>query len=101
MMTKEAIKLSDLVIITDDNPRNENPAKIRKEMMKNLKKIDKKKVKEIADRKEAISFSIKLLKKNDFLLIAGKGHENYQIVGDKKYFFSDKEIAEKIISKLK
>ena len=101
MMTKEAIKLSDLVIITDDNPRNENPSKIRKEMMKNLKKIDKKKVKEIADRKEAISFSIKLLKKNDFLLIAGKGHENYQIVGDKKYFFSDKEIAEKIISKLK
>ena len=63
MMTKEAIKLSDLVIITDDNPRNENPSKIRKEMMKNLKKIDKKKVKEIADRKEAISFSIKLLKK--------------------------------------
>ena len=58
-------------------------------------------MKEIADRKEAISFSIKLLKKNDFLLIAGKGHENYQIVGDKKYFFSDKEIAEKIISKLK
>ena len=101
MMTKEAIKLSDLVIITDDNPRNEDPSKIRKEMMKNLKKIDKKKVKEIADRKEAISFSIKLLKKNDFLLIAGKGHENYQIVGDKKYFFSDKEIAEKIISKLK
>ena len=63
MMTKEAIKLSDLVIITDDNPRNEDPSKIRKEMMKNLKKIDKKKVKEIADRKEAISFSIKLLKK--------------------------------------
>ena len=42
MMTKEAIKLSDLVIITDDNPRNEDPSKIRKEMMKNLKKIDKK-----------------------------------------------------------
>ena len=60
MMTKEAIKLSDLVIITDDNPRNEDPSKIRKEMIKNLKKIDKKKVKEIADRKEAISFSIKL-----------------------------------------
>ena len=43
-------------------------------------------MKEIADRKEAISFSIKLLKKNDFLLIAGKGHENYQIVGDKSTF---------------
>ena len=65
MMTKEAIKLSDLVIITDDNPRNENPSKIRKEMMKKLKKIDKKK-KEIADRKKAISFSIKLLKKKTF-----------------------------------
>ena len=75
MMTKEAIKFSDLVIITDDNPRNENPSKIRKEMVKNLKKIDKKKVKKLLIEKKRFLFSIKLLKKNDFLLIAGKGHE--------------------------
>ncbi|MEC8265469.1 MAG: UDP-N-acetylmuramoyl-L-alanyl-D-glutamate--2,6-diaminopimelate ligase [Pseudomonadota bacterium] len=101
MMTEEAIKFSDLVLITDDNPRTENPAKIRQDMMKKIKKKDKGKVIEIAGRKEAIEFTIKLLKKNDFLLIAGKGHENYQIIGKKKYFFSDKQTAKKIISKLK
>ena len=73
-MGKEAVKYSDLVIITDDNPRDEDPAKIRKDMMKKLNKIEKKK-KEIANRKKAIRFSINLLKKEDFLLIAGKGHE--------------------------
>ena len=101
LMTKEALKFSDKVIITDDNPRNENPARIRNDMTKNLSRTDKKKVIEIIDRKEAIQHSISLLKKQDFLLIAGKGHENYQIIGSKKYFFSDKQIVKKIISKLK
>ena len=100
-MAKEALKFSDKVIITDDNPRNENPARIRNDMTKNLSRTDKKKVVEIVDRKEAIQHSISLLKKQDFLLIAGKGHENYQIIGSKKYFFSDKQIVKKIISKLK
>ena len=50
---------------------------------------------EIADRKKAIIFSINLLKKMDFLLIAGKGHENYQLIGNKKYSFSDKLIVKK------
>ena len=74
LMTKEALTYSDCVIITDDNPRNENPSKIRKEMTKNLREIDKKNIKEIADRKKAIQYSIKLLNKNDFLVITGKGH---------------------------
>ena len=54
--------------------------------------------KKIADRKKAIIFAIKLLKKMDYLLIAGKGHENYQLIGNKKYFFSDKLMVKKIIS---
>ena len=98
-MGKEAVKYSDLVIITDDNPRDEDPAKIRKDMMKKLNKIEKKKIKEIANRKKAIRFSINLLKKEDFLLIAGKGHENYQIVQNKKYFFCDKSTVIEIMSK--
>ena len=101
LMTTEALKFSDKVIITDDNPRNENPARIRNDMTKNLSRTDKKKVIEIVDRKKAIQHSISLLKKHDFLLIAGKGHENYQIIRSKKYFFSDKQIVKKIISKLK
>ena len=98
LMTKEALKFSDQVIITDDNPRMENPAQIRKDMMKNLSYIEKKKVMEIADRKKAIMFAINLLKKMDYLLIAGKGHENYQLIGNKKYFFSDKLMVKKIIN---
>ena len=66
-------------------------------MIKNLSYIEKKKVMEIPDRKKAIIFSINLLKKIDYLLIAGKGHENYQLIGNKKYFFSDKLIVKKII----
>ena len=100
LMTKEALTYSDYVIITDDNPRNESPAKIRKEMIKNLGKIAKKKIKEIADREKAIQYSIKLLNKDDFLVITGKGHENYQIYKNKKSFFSDKETAKKIVGEL-
>ena len=99
-MTKEALTYSDCVIITDDNPRNEDPSKIRKEMVKNIGKIEKKNIKEIADRKEAIQYSIKLLNKKDFLVITGKGHENYQIYKNKKSFFSDKETALKVIGEL-
>ena len=101
IMGEIAENFADIIIITDDNPRNENPARIRNDMTKNLSRTDKKKVIEIVDRKEAIQHSISLLKKQDFLLIAGKGHENYQIIGSKKYFFSDKQIVKKIISKLK
>ena len=99
-MTKEALTYSDCVIITDDNPRNENPSKIRKEMTKNLREIDKKNIKEIADREKAIQYSIKLLNKNDFLVITGKGHENYQIYKNRKSFFSDKDTVLKFIGKL-
>ena len=60
--------------------------------------LKKKKIIEIANRKKAIIFSINLLKKTDFLLIAGKGHENYQLIGNKKYSFNDKLIVRKIIS---
>ena len=87
LMTEEALKFSDKIIITDDNPRNEDPQKIENEM---ISKIPKKKliyIKEIPNRKKAIQYCINILEKNDFLLIAGKGHENYQIIKNKKLFF--------------
>ena len=99
LMTEEALKLSDKIIITDDNPRNEDPQKIRKEM---ISKTPKKKlvyIKEIPSRKKAIQYCINILEKNDFLLIAGKGHENYQIIKNRKFFFSDKETVIKLINK--
>ena len=99
LMTKEALRFSNKIIITDDNPRNEDPKKIRHEM---IFKIPKKKliyIKEIPNRKKAIQYCISILKKNDFLLIAGKGHENYQIIKNKKFFFSDKKTVKEFINK--
>ena len=56
-------------------------------------------IKEIPSRKKAIKYCINILEKNDFLLIAGKGHENYQIIKNRKFFFSDKETVIKLINK--
>ena len=88
MMGKIASKLSDHVIITDDNPRHENPSKIRSQIMKFCPDAI-----EIADRSKAILTGASLLKNGDALIIAGKGHENFQIYGNNKYPFNDAEEA--------
>ena len=83
-----ATKYSDYVIFTSDNPRFEKPQKI----LKNITcKLDRKNYKIIVNREKAIKKSIQMLTKNDILLLLGKGHEDYQIIKDKKYPFSDKE----------
>ncbi len=96
LLTKQAIRYSDHVILADDNPRNENPSKIRLDMIKGLKDKEIEKIFNIGNREKAIIKGIKLLKKGDVLLIAGKGHENYQIFKNKKIFFSDHEIVLKV-----
>ena len=84
LMGSIANRLADRVYITDDNPRTEDPYNIKSEIMKTcLIGID------CGDRGNAIAYAMQSLKKNDILVIAGKGHENYQIIGTKKYFFSD------------
>lgn len=75
---------ANTIIVTDDNPRNEDPAKIRQDIMSTSTKA-----KEIGDRKEAIAFAISQLQPGDNLLIAGKGHENHQLIGNKTIEFSD------------
>ena len=87
MMGKIAEKYSDSIYLTDDNPRNENPSKIRKDIKKGIKK---KKINEFPNRKKAIQEAIMSLKTGDLLLVAGKGHEKIQDFGKKKLFFSDK-----------
>ena len=89
IMGEIASNLADLVFVTDDNPRNENPASIRYEILSGCKEN----ALEIEGREVAISKAIKELKEGDNLLIAGKGHENYQIIGDKVIDFSDKDKA--------
>lgn len=85
-------KLSDLVIVTSDNPRTENPLKIISQIEIGLKQTNCLYL-TISDRSEAIYRAIKEAKANDVVLIAGKGHETYQIIGSDKFHFDDREIA--------
>ncbi len=88
-MGKIACTYSDKIYLTDDNPRYENPKKIRSEIKKGIKKT---KVIEISNRARAITESIKDLKTGNILLVTGKGHEKSQDFGDKKIYFSDRKI---------
>ncbi len=88
IMGEIATRLSDYVILTSDNPRTEDPQKIIDDMIKGIKKDN---YEAILDRKEAIKKAIDLMDKDDILLILGKGHENYQIIGKTKYHLDDAE----------
>lgn len=88
IMGKIATELSDYVIFTNDNPRTEKPEDIINDI---LKGVSKNNYEVILDRKEAIKKGIDNMKKNDILLILGKGHENYQIIGKTKYHLDDAE----------
>lgn len=93
-MGKVATELSDFVIITNDNPRSEDPNKIIEDIEKGIERNNYIK---IENRSEAIKFAITNSTKNDIILIAGKGHEEYQIIKDKVYHFSDLEEVQKIL----
>ncbi len=96
VMADIACKLSDRVIITSDNPRDEDPEAIMQEMQKGVAITDRKKVLAILDRKEAIKTACSLANPNDIILIAGKGHETYQEVKGVKHPFDDKLIVKEI-----
>ena len=88
-MGKIACDYSNEIYLTDDNPRFEDPRKIRDDIKKGIQDTS---IKEIPDRKKAISEAIKNLNTGDILLVAGKGHEKTQDFGKKKIYFSDKKI---------
>ena len=87
-----ASELADEVIVTDDNPRTEDAATIRAEVLEGAKGA-----REIGDRREAIEDAVRALQPGDVLLVAGKGHETYQIIGTTKHHFSDHEVVEAAI----
>ena len=95
LMGSIAKKYCNKIYITDDNPRNENPKKIRNHIMKGLKGS---RAKEIGNRKKAIIYALKNSNPQEVILIAGKGHENYQDLGKKRIFLSDKNIVRKFKS---
>lgn len=96
LMAQESVKQSDKVIITSDNPRFEEPQDIINDMLAGLNKEEMKKVLAITDRKEAIRTACMLASAGDVILIAGKGHENYQDIKGVKYHFDDKEVVREI-----
>ena len=92
---------ADFVIVTSDNPRTERPEDIINEIVAGFENPNSKKITVEPDRKKAIELAIKAAGKNDIVLIAGKGHETYQIIGTQKFDFSDKTVAEQYFKKLR
>ena len=93
LMAQEAVKQSDKVIITSDNPRFEEPQDIINDMLAGLNAQQMKKVISIVDRREAIRTACMMAQKGDVILIAGKGHENYQEIKGVKHHFDDHEVV--------
>ena len=96
LMAREAVKQSDRVIITSDNPRFEEPQDIINDMLAGLDAHQMKKVVSIVDRREAIRTACMMAEKGDVILIAGKGHEDYQEIQGVKHHFDDKEVVREI-----
>lgn len=108
LMGKAAICSSDIVIVTSDNPRTEEPQKIIDEILKGILETGAKEISKNKsnggfmvepDRRKAIHLAIELASPNDIILIAGKGHEDYQIIGREKVHFDDREVALEALNK--
>ena len=92
LMAQEAVHHSDRVIITSDNPRFEDPQDIINDMLAGLNEDERRKVLSIVDRREAIRTACMMAQPGDVILVAGKGHEDYQIVNGVKHHFDDHEV---------
>lgn len=103
-MGRAAVQQSDVVILTSDNPRTENPLSILDEVEVGVKEALQQrahvKYQKVADRREAIATAMRIAQPGDMVLIAGKGHEDYQIIGTKKFHFDDREVARDAIREL-
>lgn len=92
-MGEVSSRLADFTIVTSDNPRHEKPEAIIKDIVEGIKRAEGKYI-AIIDRQEAVSYAIANALKGDVIVIAGKGHEDYQIIGDTKYHMDDRELVE-------
>lgn len=99
-MAEAACRYSDYVILTSDNPRSEVPEDIIRDMQAGVKEDCREKVEAITDRKEAIRKAVSMAAKGDIILVAGKGHENYQEIKGVKHHFDDKEVIWEIFESL-
>lgn len=103
-MGRAAVQQSDVVILTSDNPRTENPLSILDEVEVGVREALQQRAhvtyRKVADRREAIATAMRTAQPGDMVLIAGKGHEDYQIIGTKKFHFDDREVARDAIREL-
>lgn len=97
LMASIACKLSDKVVLTSDNPRDEDPMEIIREMQSGVTPTESKKTLVIADREEAIKTACMMAKEKDIILVAGKGHETYQEIKGVKHPFDDREVVERML----
>jgi UDP-N-acetylmuramoyl-L-alanyl-D-glutamate--2,6-diaminopimelate ligase len=100
-MAKVAEELADEIIVTSDNPRTEQPEYIIGEIMTGFENPVAETIAHEINRKKAIALAINKARKDDIVLIAGKGHETYQIIGKEKFDFSDRDVAEQFLNELK
>ncbi len=98
-MGEAAGRLADYSIITSDNPRSEEPLAITAEIERGMKKSGSKQYEVIPDRKEAIARALDIGQRGDYILVAGKGHEDYQIIKDRTIHFSDAEVILELLKK--
>jgi UDP-N-acetylmuramoyl-L-alanyl-D-glutamate--2,6-diaminopimelate ligase len=104
-MGEAAVRSSDVVILTSDNPRTEDPhvilQQVEQGVVRALRQRPHVQYHKIPDRREAIETAVREAREADMVLIAGKGHEDYQIIGTTKYHFDDREVARQAIERLK
>ncbi|MEO5603535.1 MAG: UDP-N-acetylmuramoyl-L-alanyl-D-glutamate--2,6-diaminopimelate ligase [Cyclobacteriaceae bacterium] len=100
LMASIACKLSDKVVLTSDNPRDEDPLDIIREMQTGVLPTETRKTLVLADREEAIKTACMMARENDIVLVAGKGHETYQEIKGVKYPFDDKEVMARMLKLL-
>jgi len=99
-MAKVAEEIADRIIVTSDNPRTEDPQQIVRDITAGFDGPDSEKITVEPDRKKAIELAIKAAQKNDIVLIAGKGHETYQVIGIERIDFDDRQIARETLRKI-
>lgn len=97
VMGQVGCQLADEIFLTSDNPRNEDPEQIVGDVMAGIQAADRRKVHIIPDREEAIREALRIAREGDALVLAGKGHENYQIIGNEKIHFDEREILGKLV----
>jgi len=100
LMGNAAGRLSDLAVLTSDNPRGEDPTAIIREVEAGLQQVVGANFRSFADRREAIRFALSAASKGDTLIVAGKGHETYQIIGNQTFDFDDRIVVRELLDEL-